>query len=267
MATPQQTKQTTHSKIPSIIAAVICLGFATWSILWFWSAVLTVRPDTIITQWEKQQWKQTQLKATKVQQTPAPIDQALANNMIARLKQSLAINPLDANTHLLLARFYEQLAQTNTTNTTNQQNQYSQLAEASYKLATQHQPSWDYAWARLANFYSNQPKLKIKELTNALTNAIFLGPYEKHNQHIIIPLIFKHWSLLLQTQQTEQSEQSQTHTKTQITNILKQALKSSYALLTLDSAKKYQQLKELEPLLTKQWHINRLNKYLREANR
>ncbi|MGV2870713.1 hypothetical protein [Colwellia sp. E150_009] len=265
---PKQTKQasqTTHSKIPSIIAAVTCLSFAIWSILWFWSAVLTVRPETIITEWEKHQREENQ--PTEQQ---AIVDETLANSMVARLKKSLAINPLDANSHLLLARFYEQLIKTDTTNTTNQ---YTQLAEASYQLATQHQPTWDYAWARLANFYSNQTETNAininhelkNALENALTNAIFLGPYEKRNQHIIIPLIFKHWSLLQQEQQTELSQQSQ-QAKNQITKVIKKALQTSYALLTLDSAKKYQRLKELEPLLTKQWHINRLNKYLREAS-
>lgn len=180
----QQLKQQTqkkHSKIPSIIAAVICLFFALWSILWFWSAVLTVRPEAVINQWEK-----TQQETAQKDQTQNTIDEALANTMIDRLKQSLAINPLDANSHLLLARFYEQLANINTTK------QYLKLAEQSYKLATLHQPNWDYAWARLANFYSKnkQDYLAI----NAINNAIETGPFERDSQEIIIPLLFKYWT-------------------------------------------------------------------------
>jgi len=57
-----------------------------------------VRPEAVITQWE---------------QNKEEINQALAVQMIARLKQSIAINPLDANNHLLIARYYEVLTTDN----------------------------------------------------------------------------------------------------------------------------------------------------------
>ena len=200
----------------------------------FWSSVITVRPEAIITQWE---------------QNKEELNQALAITMIARLKQSIAINPLDANSHLLLARYYEALANS-------EPSQYAELAEKAYKIAIKHQPSWNYAWAKLALFYSDQQQLNEINLMHALSKAMLLGPYERENQKVIIPLLFKHWSLITNNKQAQ----------TQATKIIKHALRyNTHAHLTLNSAKKYQRLTELSPLLTKQWHKNRLKKYLREA--
>lgn len=200
----------------------------------FWSSVITVRPEAIITQWE---------------QNKEEINQALAITMIARLKQSIAINPLDANSHLLLARYYEAL-------TNSEPSQYTELAEKTYKIAIKHQPSWDYAWAKLALFYSDQQQFNEINLMHALSKTMLLGPYERENQKVIIPLLFKHWSLIANNKQAQ----------TQAIKIIKHALKyHTHALLTLNSAKKYQRLTELSPLLTKQWQKNRLKKYLRET--
>ena len=220
----------------------MCITFALGSMILFWSSVITVRPEAVITQWE---------------QNKEEIDQALAITMIARLKQSIAINPLDANSHLLLARYYETLTNSET-NT--KPNQYTELAEQSYKIAIKHQPSWDYAWAKLASFYSDQQQqqqqLNEINLMHALSKAMLLGPYERANQQVIIPLLFKHWSLLESNKQAH----------TQATKIIKHTLRYySYAYLTLASANKYQRLTELAPLITKQWQKNRLKKYVREA--
>ena len=197
-----------------------------------------MRPEAVITQWEKNKQE---------------VNQELAMKMVTRLKQSLAINPLDANSHLLMARYYEVL--TNGEPNT-EPNQYKKLAEQAYKSVIKDQPSWDYAWAKLASFYSNQQSLNEIDLMHALSKAMLLGPYERENQKVIIPLLFKHWSLIANNNQVQ----------TQATKIIKHALKyGTYARLTLNSAKKYQRLTELAPLLTKKWHKNRLNKYLREA--
>ena len=216
--------------------------FALWSLLWFWSSVLTVRPEAVITQWE---------------QNKEEINQALAVTMIARLKQSIAINPLDANSHLLMARYYEALINIELNNKGNTKpNQYTELAEQEYKNAIKHQPSWDYAWGKLANFYSNQEQLNEANLMHALSKAMLLGPYERKNQSVIIPLLFKHWQLI----------ESNKQDLAQATKIIKHALKyHTHALLTLNSAKKYNQLSTLAPMLTKKWHKNRLNKYLKEV--
>jgi hypothetical protein len=89
-----------------------------------------------------------------------------------------------------------------------------------------------------------------------LSKAILLGPYEMKTQEIIIPLIFKHWSLLINNKIK----------KSKIINILKHALKyRTHVDLTFDKAKKYQRLVELAPLLTKKWHKRKLKKYLRET--
>jgi len=206
--------------------------------LWFWSSVLTVRPEAVISKWE---------------QNAEEINQALAVQMIARLKQSIAINPLDANSHLLIARYYEALTNNEPTA---KLSQFSELAEQEYKSAIKHQPSWDYAWGKLANFYSNQPELNKSAFMYTLSKAMLLGPYERKNQQILIPLIFKHWQLIANNKQEQ----------AQATKIIKHALKySTHVHLTLNSAKKYQQLTTLAPLITKKWHKNRLKKYLREA--
>lgn len=204
----------------------------------FWSSVLTVRPEVIITQWEKNKEE---------------INQTLAITMIARLKQSIAINPLDANSHLLMARYYEAL--TNSESNT-ELDQYTELAEKAYKIAIKHQPSWDYAWAKLALFDSEQQQLNEINLMHALSKAMLLGPYERESQKVIIPLLFKHWPLITSNKLDQ----------AQATKIIKHALKHhTHALLTLNSAKKYNQLTTLAPMLTKKWHKNRLKKYLREA--
>ena len=220
--------------------------FTLWSALWFYSSVLTVRPESVISQWEQN----TKDKAEE-------INQVLALKMITRLKQSIAINPLDANSHLLLARYYEALTSNKPRiKENNELNQYTKLAELEYKIAIKHQASWDYAWAKQANFYSNQPELNTEPFMHALSKAMLLGPYERKTQAVIIPLLFKHWPLIANNKQAQ----------TQATKIIKHALKyGTYAHLTLNSAKKYQRLAELSPLLTKQWHKNRLKKYLREA--
>ena len=216
----------------------MCITFALGSMILFWSSVITVRPEAVITQWD---------------QNKEEIDQALAITMIARLKQSIAINPLDANSHLLLARYYETLTN-NKPNT--ELSKYSDLAEKSYKIAIKHQPSWDYAWAKLASFYSDQQQLNEINLMHALPKAMLLDPYERANQQVIIPLLFKHWSLIANNKQAQ----------TQATKIIKHALRYyPHSSLTLSSAKKYQRLTELAPLITKQWQKNRLKKYVREA--
>lgn len=175
----------------------------------------------------------------------------LALKMIARLEQSIAINALDANSHLLMALYYEILAN----NTPSEYEKFTKLAEKSYQQATYHQPSWDYAWAKRAKFYSNQKTINLTAVEHALSKAILFGPYELKNKEILIPLIFKHWPLLFNNKQNE----------AQATKLIKHALKYSFANLVLGSAKKYHRLTEIQPLLTKQWHKNRIKKYLREA--
>jgi hypothetical protein len=223
----------------SVFATMVYLAFTLWSVFWFWSLVLIVRPEAVITEWERN--------------NNEDIEQVLALKMLTRLEQSIVINPLDANSHLLMARYYEALAHNKQKN---KLNTYSKHAEQAYKLATQHQPSWDYSWAREANFYSNEPKLNEKAFIHAISKAMLLGPYERKTQEIIISLIFKHWILLSKNKSA------------QITKIIKHALKyDTNAPLVISSAIKYQQLAELRPLLTKKWQKNRLKKALRERKK
>lgn len=252
ITTSQQTKHKKHSKIPSIIAAVICLIFALWSILWFWSAVLTVRPEKVITQWEEKKEN---------------IEPELAQTMITRLKQSIAINPIDANSYLLMAKYYQLLEHSEKEANTEanieaniEENKntspYNTLAEQAYINAIKHQPSWDYAWAELAQFYSNQQTLNEAKLKTALSNAMLLGPYENKSQLILIPLIFKHWPLIANNKKDQR----------QAIELINHAFKYANAQLILNSAKKHQKLTILAPLLTKQWHKNVAIKFLKETD-
>jgi hypothetical protein len=223
----------------TLFVGIVCLVLAIWSVLWFWASILTVRPEKIVTQWE---------------QGKLIFDEQLASELIAPLKQSLAINSLDANTQMILARIYERLAN----NSDKKQLDYNALAEQQYNKAILNQPTWDYAWARLANFYNRQQTtntINREELVvGALTKAIDLGPYETNTQKMTIPLIFEHWKLLASSKNGAQMEK-----------VIQHALKyHTNALLTLDSAKQHEKLDVLEPLLSQQWHINRLKKYRNE---
>ena len=234
-----------------ITAAAICIALTLWSALWFWSAVLTVRPEAVLTQWQENSNDNAKAEV-KAENLKEEYNQALALKMIARLEQSIAINSLDANSHLLMASYYEILAN----NTPSEYEKFTKLAATSYQQATHHQPSWDYAWAKQARFYSNRLPINQTAVEHALSKAMLFGPYEQKNQEILIPLIFKHWSLLFENKKNHN----------QAIKIIRHALKFyKHAHLTLDSAKKYQRLIEIEPLLTQQWHKNRLKKYLREA--
>jgi hypothetical protein len=250
------------AKFLAISAALICLALALCSALWFWALILTVRPEQVISQWEKDQ---------------TTINMEMAESFIPRLERSITLNSLDANTSFLLARLYELLAKAQ------HKHKYSALAENAYKATIEKQPTWDYAWAKLANFYSNleeamnttsqtqtspHAQLQVtsqalsKELTQALIQAITLGPYEDKTQKLVIPLIFKYWYSL----QTEPAKHE--HVKNQVESIIRHALKyESTTLVILDSAKKYNRLEELDPLLKQKWHINRFNKYKKQLAR
>jgi hypothetical protein len=158
-----------------------------------------------------------------------------------------------------MARYYEVLTHNQQKkqpdNTSNDKvSDYSKLAEQEYKIAIAHQPSWDYAWAKLARFYSNKSKFNEAYFMKALSKSMLLGPYEKKNQEMIIPLIFKHWPKLFNNIKTQQ----------QATKIIKHAIKyHTNALLTLDTAAKYHRLSELRLILSQKWYRKQLNRYLR----
>lgn len=216
------------------LLGVLFFILAMWSAAWFWASVLTVRPAKTIEMWESQQ------ESYEVQ---------LAESFISRLDSSVSLNPFDANTYFLKARFYEMMGN-------NGGNNFFLLAEKSYKQAIEMQPTWDYAWARLANLYS-QDNLD-RQAVSFLKQAAYLGKYEYKTQKYVIPLIFKHWSALATNGNLLANEQG----------VLEHALNyHSHSLLVLDSAKKFNRLDELEPMLKKKWHQNRLIKYRNEPEK
>jgi hypothetical protein len=255
----EDTLNNKHSKFLPILAGILCLALALWAVLWSWSALITIRPANLLSQW---------------QQKPAEFDALVATTLIPRLNNSLLLNPSDANVYLVLATLYQLLAEhegaagnelnnqhTQNVNrsqneiTSQEQNQsYLGLAEANYKKAIQHQPTWDYAWAKFALFYSNNNSQK-KMTIQSLNQAMLLGPYENATQKIVIPLIFKHW---------QRVSQIPTSLK-QAEDMIKHALKfNTHAHLTLNAAKQFNKLDQLAPLLSQQGHKNRLEKYKKE---
>ena len=226
--------QSTPSKLPTIIAAIICMAIALWSALWLWSSVLTVRPEAVITQWE---------------QNKEEINQELAVKMISRLKQSLSLNPIDANTHFILARFYEQLV---FTETDEKSQVYIQLAEKEYKEAISNQPTNGYLWAKLANFYSVTSPIDQK-LINALDLAIQYRKYERETQEVIIPLLLKYWY--------ELPEKITLQGKNLIRHAFKHRINARSLLL---QAKNTNTLTILNPLLTKKRHKKWVIRYQKQ---
>lgn len=208
------------------MATIFCIIFALWSALWFYSSVLTVRPEKVITQWEKK------LKI---------VDETLLNRMITRLKLSLLLNPTDANTHFILARFYEQLAVTET-DTDKKLQKYIQLAEYEYKKAISKQPSNGYLWAKLANFYSVTSQVD-QVIFNALYLAIEYRKYERETQEVIIPLLLKYWDKL--------PNKIKNHSENLIRHAFKHRINASSLILQAKSTKT---LTIINPLLTKKWH-------------
>jgi len=231
---PTRTKDMKHLNLVAVTSAVVCLTFALLSAVWFWALILTVRPETVITRWE--------------QEYTGQIDQNLAQDMLYRLTKSVAINPLDANSYLLMASYYELLSEFEPI-------KYADEAELSYKLAIRYQPTWEYSWARLASYYSSQHKFNEEAFIHAFLNSVLSGPYEQKSQKIIIPLIFKHWEVL----------QKYEKEKALALNIIAHALKYyRNAEITLNYAYKYRQLKVVEPLTTELWHISKLNQFKKE---
>ena len=136
--TQSQSSQATASfNIKKIALITTCLVLSCWCLLWAWASLTTIKVEKNIIQWE---------------QNKAPFSAEQSITFELRLKRSLSLNPLSANTHLLLARLYEQQA-INQLDSTQIQNINN--AEKHYLLALKKQPTWDYAWAKLAHFYSN----------------------------------------------------------------------------------------------------------------
>jgi hypothetical protein len=210
------------------------------------SYILTIRAENVISVWENK-------KNYKIES-----DQQFALKMIKRIKSSIAINPMNADGYLLLARYFELLSNTeqkNLAKLTNSENQdYGLLAEQAYFRTITNQPTSDYAWARLANFYSNNPAVDDAKVIQVLINAIKLGPYEYENQKVIIPLIFKYWDQLPLAEILKP-----------ITHSLKfYSNANANAQLTLSSAKKYDKLNELEPYIKKKSLIKKFNNLKQE---
>jgi len=232
---PMPADTRNNKSLITLIIGVVCLVLAIWSALWFWASLLTVRPEIIVTKWE---------------QGKIGFDEQLAKDLVVPLKQSLSLNSLDANTHLILARIYEQLAN----NDEEKQQAYNELAEQQYNTAILNNPTWDYAWARFATFYNEQELATLanreEKIARTLIQAISLGPYEEKTQTLTIPIIFEHWDLLSSSENNPQIEKT-----------IKHALKhNENSLLTLESAKIHNKLDNLEPLISKKWQLNLLKK-------
>ncbi|XPF95050.1 hypothetical protein ACM9HF_03305 [Colwellia sp. RE-S-Sl-9] len=243
---PQASPQPKSFQIKKILVVFTCVFLAFWCLLWAWASLTTIRVEQVITQWEQNK------KTFSVEES---------HTFELRLKRSLTLNPLSANTHLLLGRLYEQQA----INILDQsQKSTIENAEKYYILALKKQPTWDYAWAKLANYYSHEQLNAYgntnieKKLQEAINQTIFTGPYERKTQRVIIPLLFKHWSLIAGSPRT----------KVQAEKVLLQSTQYRENLdLTLKSAKTYNKIHVLKPLLSDKKHIKILSKYQKQLEK
>ncbi|WP_077342089.1 hypothetical protein [Pseudocolwellia agarivorans] len=235
-------------QIKKTLLIFTCVFLAFWCLLWAWASLTTIRVEQDITQWEQNK------KTFSVEES---------HIFESRLLSSLKLNPLSANTHLLLGRLYEQQA----INILDQsQRNTIESAEKHYVLALKKQPTWDYAWAKLANYYSHfyeqlntYGNINIeKQLQEAINQTIFTGPYERKTQRVIIPLLFKHWSLIAGLPST----------KKQAEKVLSQSTRYRENLdLTLKSAKTYNKIHVLKALLSDKKHIKILSKYQKQLEK
>ena len=245
---PQALESTRTFQVKKTLVIFICVLLAFWSLLWAWASITTIRAEQVITQWEQNKKK-------------FAVDES--HRFEARLLNSLKLNPLSANTYLLLGRLYEQQA----VNLNSQaQRKAIENSEKYYLVTLKKLHTWDYAWSRLANFYSNfygqlnsYDNINVeKKLQEAITQTIFIGPYELESQKTIIPLLFKHWELISKSNTTkEQAEQILLHST--------QYRESLYTTLT--SAKRYNKIDVLTSLLTNKKHIQTLIHYQKQLEK
>lgn len=240
-----QASTTTSKKIQNTIIISTCIGLAFWCLLWAWASLTTVRAEQVITQWEENK---------------APFSVEESHIFESRLLSSLKLNSLSANTHLLLARLYEQQA----INIFDQsQRNTIENAEKHYLLALKKQPTWDYAWAKMANYYSNfyeqlnaYGNINIeKQLQEAINQTIFVGPYERESQRVIIPLLFKHWDFIAS---------SPTIKKQAVKVLINSTSFYNFQHLTLKAAKTYNKIHVLKPLLSDEEQIKILSNYQKQ---
>ncbi|WP_426370165.1 hypothetical protein [Pseudocolwellia sp. HL-MZ7] len=160
---------------PIILVSLTFLALAIWASILSWSEILTIRPQKVLKQLNKTHH----------------IEPTLINKMIDRVNTSTTLNPSSANNHLILAQLYEYLHESSPEkNNIN----YLVLAESEYLKAIYLQPNWDKAWAQLAKFYDK--KNDGYKMLYALEKAMFLGPFEYNIQELILPVIFKYWELV-----------------------------------------------------------------------
>lgn len=235
----------------SILFSMIFVGLSLWALSMAWASIITVRAEKTIIEWEQGK-KAFNLEASY--------------SFENRLKYSVSINTLNANSHLLLARLYEHRA----LKTTDKNKQYKDLvlAEKHYINTIEKQPSSYYTWARLAYFYNkyiNQIIINKKStvpeqqlIINTIIQAINLGAFEAKSQRILIPLIFQHWDVLFNKE----------HVKPELLRIIKTPFKNSTNLLmVLNEAKKHNKLYTLKPYVTAQWQKNFLKKHMKKTRK
>lgn len=222
-----------RAEVTRFTGALVCAAFALWAATWTLAALLTVRAERLVDRWE---------------QRPGSFDATIARELMPRIERSIALNPLDADSHFLLARIHERLGDT-------------ALAERQYREALSRQPTWGYAWARLAGLYdarqSDDP-MSVEKMSHALHQAMNLGPYELTTQRVIIPLIFKHWEKVSDTNACV----------VQATAILHYALRyKTNSTITLDAAKRYDKLGLIEPLIEDPAQLAKLSAYRADLQR
>jgi hypothetical protein len=158
-------------------AAAVCFSASAVAICWSW-ADLTVR-------------------STRAPESPAKIDgmtQERWHTAVRRLRQSRALNPLEANYAAELGRHYAWLAWMSQ-GIPGESAGYRNNSRASYLDAIRHRPTWGFSWVNYAE--ADLLARGINASTHfALRRAMALALYEPRAQLKVLALGFSLWDEL-----------------------------------------------------------------------
>ena len=162
------------------LLAVPILGLALWALAWSIAAILQMGPRTDADRWEEQ---------------PLAANTEAWEYDWSKVQTARRIDPLDAEIPWLQGRLA--LLRVRDTTDTSSDARWLSRAEALFREALGHRPSWGLAYAYLARAYSHRLPQGREDFRWALDQAILFGPYEEAVQRQTIPLAFAHWDQLL----------------------------------------------------------------------
>jgi hypothetical protein len=157
---------------------LVSIVFAVWTMVWGVSGVLTIKPEYLLSQWEKK-GQMDDLNAWK--------------NAHRSLELANRINPGNPNIMLGMASIYEWRAMQSPI-WTSYARDYRTKSVNKYRQVLKNRPTWGIAWASLA-----QNKFLLQEVDHemwsSMSNAIKYAPWEIAVQRKIIWLGIATWKI------------------------------------------------------------------------